>query len=1851
MGPVWRDEWTKMYPDLKVDWRTVISRYNYHFGGIQEHSLAKEEVSATPSSVSEEGGRLSVESTKENMANGSLSPSHSLVQDDGDDTKVKGFRNWSQQAKQDLIKTRDKLVLENPTLEPGSSDFNRSLLKEFQKLHPKCMESSRSIFSKLQSIEKGDPKPPPPQIVRRSSVKTDVAKKDQLSTIEGFEDWTMMMIHNFISCMDTARKRCATLRESKPESQVKLVPLLLDEWRTLYPNSKETVKTFLNKIKHLKTQKEDIKLHLGQSGLLPKLDSEHEEDEEGEPFKWRRDMIKDVIESRRKAMDIKNQGLARGQKLSFHSLWASEFRRVHPTSTFTSNNLSVHFWTWRKQQAKTNGTHRRRAAASPPNHHHRHQDEDNAATGTKNGVGKWSRDMKKQLLEIGNKVETLLQAPDTPNDVKLEGFSNVLYQEWKKSFQPPPNSKVEIGNTSSRAVNMMYSRLLREGLGEPEELNESKIYATWTPKHNRVLKECIENQVCLHKASNSVILEHPFTGAVIRNWRKKFPKSSIANDDLTRRMKEALATDEFADIEVEPVQDQTHVVEEPPQRDASTEPQPVAHRKSVDSVESFDGSLEGRVPNAKGQLVWNQQSITDLFQSYFNGSFKFKENQNDALPLSHYVHAAFTDLYPFCKLSAPLLMAKYYHWKTQFEEGQLDFTLPDFQRNTEAPAELERNGMPLEDIKTKPAAAKRKSKPEPKAAKELVFRTWTQDMIDDMLKTRKMAIARKKKILESNPSDIINITDYWYDEFVKLHPDYKSTKKNLWRKYKWYKSRISDPTEDKEEAEGGKADKADKAGQPERDEKENAQKEAQEPIKLKTIRKDMFHFIKTVLEASKIFLPMKLPEPDGATAPPPPPSHPLPPPPPLKAAPSIAIANRSSLDEPLDLATEKPSHLSHVVTQTEEVRHNSSIKLPGGATLVAVTERSLEKPKQVEKPHVTITIGEKDEPQELHIPEVDGAAVAGAAVAAAAAAEQQTSITAILRTPNETIPLQIPFPIHVPPFPPNNRPPVVPPPPLTQLKPSQEVKSAMRPFVIPPRMKDRLNELHLTDGMFFDLLKIYENTREEYINSLKKGYLMFFPFLMGFRWKECYPNWPIPGRKLVAVADAFVEEKRKHRPWLPEYLTKVPCSFTVEETMLRHVMLCHIETKKSLEKDFEERYGANNAPLDPAFVYVEMCKTWSKHHPDTKLTTKQLISIHRMLDYEIGRDDPSPETVCQKVDIWRLLDKEVPDAKFRLREDETCVPQEEEKAKEATTYDASTVSMELLQEWILATSNLNSSHKQQVKERARYVTKNPRLFWSNRRLEDLKKCMGVAAQRFRKVRRRSQLNMIYSAFCSLHPQTTERLTKFQVMAKGKRLIRKEKRTENRRIQRQIRRWEKEAMRYLEEEENVQVLPFQEDDPMETEDAAEAASGGGGFSGRLTSLNKTYGCLKHDAGQRNFNRDDDVLAYIRQMQKTSKTNHSITWTADVIGDLVKARTEARRRKREWEAWATKEYGGVGIAYNNPNIHYEKVDEMFKQEWAKLRPHLANLSIWTLVSYARKYDNLKKQLLADNNQKFEPISETYARKTSADVVQPKGPTYSKVYFENSCIPKFNLDDLDCVAGVSGEFKDLLTTRQLAKQRQVEGNESDRKMRLQYLWRSEWNKLHPESRVNGHFLMKRLWTLERLGSNWSRVKRALQRTLDPPCLPPVQQDDEDLAVKPRRPVFPEDDGLDPLEDDVLSNGNSIKMWTGVGTLRPTKLDDAESGGEEDEIFRLFPFDRDLHGQSALNIEVPTLQLAKRDPHMDAVQYTAERWMAKGYTYRDSTRNQSVDMKVADSAFHCMKCDQSYQNFNDLQYHAKLH
>lgn len=883
LNKTWRDEWQKLYPDLNLDWRTVLSRYNYHFGNLD-----------TISSSLKEDHEAKFDGSKMDF-----------FENGGSSGKVKGFRNWTQIMEQDLLITKAKVLKADPALDKGSSEFNRALLKEFLKLYPKCMESARSLYSKLQSVEKDLASSPakafdPPsrsssidsvskeasqdQQVGEAAVKNGTngeqleIKKEVLDTqlvdcnlkaeadyppsqIEGFEEWNLPMIRDFIGCMDSSRKKFATLKEQDPEGQVKLVPLLLDEWKLIHPETPETLADIKVKIKHLKSQKEVIKKHLGIYGLLPKMDGVTPEAPEAEPsaiveeairpkeedikmepmpeaFKWHRDMIPDVIESRRNALQIKDDELARGNKVSFHSLWAQEFKKIHPTSTFTSNNLSVHFWTWRKQQEKQRKKMKLESPATieEPKPELEPKEENVAVEpiqpalpvkkppSTSNGTFK-DAIAREKLITIGRKVEQMLQNPETPNELKLKGFANVLLEEWSKEC---PNS-----SESSRSLNMMYSRLLRQDQ-DPEPI----IHATWTPKHNGVLFSCMEEFKADYAAN--VMTEGAFFENVIKSWRSKFPKSSVLHETLVAKIRELEKESDEGNI-FEPITI--------PKKISTNSSVKRATRISIDK-----SSLDVRRPNSRGQMNWNKLAIKDLLECHIASQKQLKNmighsGKRSCPKLSELVHRKFVELHPYCKLTPAILMTKCYTYKSAIEKGNLQIEI------NSSNIKFEPSSEPMTDM---PAARIKRS-----SSRDLVFRTWTQEMIDNMLKTRKIALLKKKKMGitiagSGGKSDLVTLTEIWHEEFLKLHPDYKSSKKNLWRKYKWYKSRMAEMAPEDRTHE--LVDEMSSYHQQQQDINLEFEQNQQPLLRMKNIRKDVFSYIKAVLQESRIYLPMKLPE-------------------------------------------------------------------------------------------------------------------------------------------------------------------------------------------------------------------------------------------------------------------------------------------------------------------------------------------------------------------------------------------------------------------------------------------------------------------------------------------------------------------------------------------------------------------------------------------------------------------------------------------------------------------------------------------------------------------------------------------------------------------------------------------------------------------------------------------------------------------------------------------------------------------------------------------------------------------------------------------------------------------------------
>merc|ERR550534_2076467 len=104
-------------------------------------------------------------------------------------------------------------------------------------------------------------------------------------------------------------------------------------------------------------------------------------------------------------------------------------------------------------------------------------------------------------------------------------------------------------------------------------------------------------------------------------------------------------------------------------------------------------------------------------------------------------------------------------------------------------------------------------------------------------------------------------------------------------------------------------------------------------------------------------------------------------------------------------------------TTLENSTTHPQVKLPGGATLVAVTDRNADmllKPKLLEKPHVTITMGDKQIQQPVCL---------------LTNTIEQPMMTAIMQTPTAQIPLNIPYPMPI------HNLNLVQPPPLPQLRP------------------------------------------------------------------------------------------------------------------------------------------------------------------------------------------------------------------------------------------------------------------------------------------------------------------------------------------------------------------------------------------------------------------------------------------------------------------------------------------------------------------------------------------------------------------------------------------------------------------------------------------------------------------------------------------------------------------------------------------------------------------------------------------------------------------------------------------------
>ena len=258
---------------------------------------------------------------------------------------------------------------------------------------------------------------------------------------------------------------------------------------------------------------------------------------------------------------------------------------------------------------------------------------------------------------------------------------------------------------------------------------------------------------------------------------------------------------------------------------------------------------------------------------------------------------------------------------------------------------------------------------------------------------------------------------------------------------------------------------------------------------------------------------------------------------------------------------------------------------------------------------------------------------------------------------------------------------------------------------------------------------------------------------------------------------------------------------------------------------------------------------------------KQMISIHHMLNFEPGKDDPSPELICYLAESLRNMEKEVPEERaFDLKYQDFSMLEDDDFDIdfEEVTYDETNLSMEQLQELFLATQGISTPQSPTKKLgknqpqfiRPHYVTPKKRLLWTEKRVDDLKLASALAMQKFKCKKSKTILSLLVKEWLKLNPDQVGKVSKSQILARYKYQIRYEKRMHSKSVQRVIDTWQTMCDNYRINEENIEVI---DETVVKNEEPA------GSDFGDSPNAKMRYNA---DVKSRDYNRDDDVLSYLR-----------------------------------------------------------------------------------------------------------------------------------------------------------------------------------------------------------------------------------------------------------------------------------------------------------------------------------------------------------------------------------------------------
>ena len=296
----------------------------------------------------------------------------------------------------------------------------------------------------------------------------------------------------------------------------------------------------------------------------------------------------------------------------------------------------------------------------------------------------------------------------------------------------------------------------------------------------------------------------------------------------------------------------------------------------------------------------------------------------------------------------------------------------------------------------------------------------------------------------------------------------------------------------------------------------------------------------------------------------------------------------------------------------------------------------------------------------------------------------------------------------------------------------------------------------------------------------------------------------------------------------------------------------------------------------------------------------------------MGDDAASPEVACALSDIWKTMDNLVPAADIPTVIDFGGTPV---SAAPSPTHeysrkgDDSNLSMDDMVAFVTQTSALKTPKEKA--RRPRYAVKNIHRFWSDERVSDLFDSLKEAGRKWTnrsRRRRRPFGEMIYREWLRRRGKR-EDADRRHVLGKVIWLIRRGKRSRQSEFEKTAEEWRLAANEYMANEGAVQVLDEEEEAKLASKEShlllgavADVVNGETKqpLISRLTSLSSISSIKMASNANRNFHNDADVLEYIAEIQKIgNKNTANLTWTPEVIGDLIEARRRARRRKAKWE----------------------------------------------------------------------------------------------------------------------------------------------------------------------------------------------------------------------------------------------------------------------------------------------------------------------------------------------------------------